>query len=149
MLGINRATILRISAPYGPGQRNRTVLRIFIERAISSMDLLYFGTGDRTQDFTSATDVAQAVICSIRRKRGGVFNIAGGNPISMKELAKLVVKCVSGCRSKIVPAGVPDSQESYRADFEILKAKRELGWAPQISLTEGVKQWIGFLRQAR
>lgn len=148
-LGLNRANILRLTSPYGPRQRIRNVLQIFIERAISNEELFFHGTGSRTQDFISALDIARAVACCIREQKGGIFNIAGGNPVSMKELARIIVRNTPGSKSNVLPAGVPDPQENYRANFDISKAKKELGWEPIISVEEGIRRQIEFLRKGR
>ncbi len=49
-----KAVILRVNAPYGPKQRTRTVLQIFIENALGGLDLLYNGLGSREQAFLAA-----------------------------------------------------------------------------------------------
>ncbi|RLC14552.1 MAG: hypothetical protein DRI57_14275 [Deltaproteobacteria bacterium] len=144
----NRSVILRISSPYAPEQRSGTVLRIFIERAIANRDLYYYGTGERQQDFTAAEDVAQAILCSIFHSDiNGVFNISSGNPISMRDLAELILQCVMGTKSRILPSGQPDPQESYRALFDISKAKNILKWQPSVSLEDGIKRWIRYLEK--
>jgi UDP-glucuronate decarboxylase len=141
------STILRISAPYGPGQRNRTVLRVFIERALANLDLTYHGSGNRQQDFTAAVDVADAVFCVISSQNSnGIFNIAGGAPISMHNLAELVVKAIPGTKSKVVPSGQRDPQEEYRAAFDTSKARKQLGWYPTVSLEDGIRHWAQYLR---
>ena len=141
------AIILRVSSPYGPGQRRRNVLRIFIERALAGLDLVYHGDGNRRQDFVSAYDVGNAVVCCASRiKSNGIFNIASGNSISMRDLAELVVRTVPGTGSRIIPSGAPDSQEDYRAAFSISKAQTVLGWRPSISLTDGIRSWAQYLK---
>ncbi|MFQ5786505.1 MAG: NAD-dependent epimerase/dehydratase family protein [Thermodesulfobacteriota bacterium] len=140
------AASLRVSAPYGPGQRNKTVLRLFIERALVGANLTYHGSGNRTQDFTYIKDVADAIVCAVGARVKGIYNIAGGYPISMCKLAKLVVTCVSGCTSQVVPSTQSDPQEDYRARFDICKAKRILGWQPRTRLEEGITEWIFALR---
>lgn len=145
-LGLNRTHILRLTSPYGPGQKAKNVLQIFIERAISQEDLFFHGTGNRTQDFISALDITRAVACCIMQKGEGIFNIAGGNPISMKELAQIIIRNSPGCKSKLLPAGIPDLQEEFRANFDISKAKKDLGWEPILSLEDGIKQQIEFFK---
>ncbi len=61
--------ILRISAPYGPGQSARTVLRNFIETAIAGGTLLYHGTGSRRQDFLHVNDLAKAIRAAIDNQK--------------------------------------------------------------------------------
>lgn len=143
---INRCIIFRISAPYGAEQRNKTVLRTFIERALANLDLQYHGSGKRQQDFIAAADVARAIVHAVLQTNAkGIFNIASGSPISMKDLAELVVRIVSRTTSKIVPSGQPDVQEDYRAWFDTSKAKREIGWYPTISLDKGIRNWVNYL----
>lgn len=142
--------ILRISAPYGPRQRSKTVLRVFIEQAIANLDLMYYGTGDREQDFTSIYDVAKAIVCAVSNKNiHGIFNIASGKPISMRNLAELVIRTIPGTKSKVIAPGQPDPQENYRARFDISKAKKILGWQPTVSLEEGIRHWAEKLKEQR
>lgn len=143
-----KAIILRISSPYGPGQRRRTVLRLFIERALANLDLVYHGTGKREQDFVSASDVGNAILCAVTHMNAaGIFNIASGNTISMRDLAELIVRTIPGTRSKVTPSGQPDPQENYRAAFSIAKARAILGWSPSVSLENGIRIWAQHIRE--
>lgn len=139
--------ILRICAPYGPAQRQRTVLRIFLEQALAGEDLKYFGSGLRQQDFLHAHDAALAVRCAIEhRDVNGIFNVCGGAPISMRALAQLILRETASPRSASA-SGSPDPQEDYRARFSTTLAASTLGWQPTISLAEGVRQMLGTLRK--
>ncbi|MFX0197885.1 MAG: NAD-dependent epimerase/dehydratase family protein, partial [Candidatus Hodarchaeota archaeon] len=120
----------------------RTVLNIFIERAIQGLPLLYHGSGTRQQDFTYVHDIAVAICLAVEKSKSGVFNISGGRPVSMKKLAELVVSLVNGCQSLIKPSGREDPQEGSTALFSIEKAKRELGWSPKTSLKLGIKKCV-------
>ncbi len=144
------SVILRVNAPYGPRQRSQTVLKTFIENALSGKDLYYYGTGNRTQDFTSCIDIANAVCQAVERPDAqGVFNIASGQPISMKDLATLVVKLSpGGTKSKVYPSGTDDNQENFRAMFDIYKAQKLLLWAPKIDLSRGIYEWYSYLQNA-
>ena len=143
------AAIFRLSAPYGPGQKIRTVLRVFIEQALTNQDLSYYGSGSRQQDFIAAEDVADAVLMAIEKNKIiGVFNIASGNPISMKKLAELVIETIPATTSQVFPSPHPDPQENYRPHFNITKAQTFLGWQPAISLTEGITRWAKFLKDS-
>lgn len=137
-------TSLRINAPYGPNQKTRTVMNVFIERAIQGLPLFYHGFGTRQQDFTYVGDIAEAISLAIEKGKSGVFNISGGRPVSMKELAELVVRSVNGCKSSIQSSEDEDPQEGSRALFSIEKAKKELGWIPKTSLESGIKQCVLF-----
>lgn len=139
--------ILRLSSPYAAGQRGRNVLLLFIERALQNLDLLYYGTGARQQDFTAAADVAEAVKHAVLRPAvSGIFNVASGSSVTMKQLGELVLKCVAGCKSKVRPAGHDDPQENYRAAFNVAKARALLDWSAATPLARGISDWAAALR---
>lgn len=138
--------ILRINAPYGPGQRTRPVLRHFIDLALDDRPLTYHGSGKREQDFIHAEDAARAVLCAVRNSGiAGVINIASGRSISMRDLARLVIERVPGCRSSAVSSGRHDPQEDFRPAFSIEKARQALGWNPSVSLETGIRRWAEIL----
>jgi UDP-glucose 4-epimerase len=132
---------LRINAPYGPGQGLRTVMKVFIESALADRDLYYYGSGSRTQDFIHVDDIGSAFAAAACSGARGIFNLASGSAISMRDLAHLVVNCVPGSRSKVLAAGRPDDDEGYRANFDISETTKALGWIPRISLEDGIRNF--------
>jgi UDP-glucose 4-epimerase len=139
--GINFIS-LRISAPYGPGQKSRTVLNIFIERALKGLALLYHGTGSRQQTFTHIDDVVHAFDRAIESGASGIFNIAGSEFVTVKQLADLVVSIIPNCASEVRPSEIKDPQEGATAMFSITKARQILGWRPTVSLKTGLTSCI-------
>lgn len=140
-------TALRISAPYGPGNR-RNVICLFIQAALRSRDLTVFGTGTRTQDFTYGEDVAAAVERALDQHEEGVFNIASGQPVSMLSLAEAVLAAVPRSRSRIVVGG-SDTQADYRADVDVSAARDHLGWRAETSLAAGLAATAASLERDR
>lgn len=144
---VNQYVVLRVSAPYAPGQKARTVLKIFIEAALQNKNLLYYGNGDRRQDFTHADDIAEAVYLSLNKEGRHIFNIASGRSIAMKELAGMIKEMLPDCESEILASGIEDPQENFRADFNIDSAKKILGWSAKKKLEDGIREWIDFLEK--
>ena len=142
-----QSSCLRINAPYGSSRKNVTVLSLFINQALQNEDIKYHGSGARRQDFTHTFDIARAVLKCFQKKRFGIYNIAGGQPIAMKDLAEMIVSLVPGSKSRIYPSGIDDPQENYRADFDLKKAETDLDWRAEISLKQGVSDWIELLRK--
>lgn len=130
--------ILRISAPYGEGNRRRTVMNIFLDAARAGRDLALYGSGMRTQDFTHITDVVEFIWLSWCRRAQGAFNVANGNPVSMRMLAEHVLAVVPGTSSQIVYADKPDPQDEYRASLSIARASEQLGWQAKVDLKAGL-----------
>ncbi len=139
---IKSFAILRICAPYGPKQAARTVLRIFIETAITGGVLQYHGSGSREQDFVHVHDVAEAIRSAVGYARvTNTFNIAGGSPISMRDLALAVVEAIGNPSASVQRSGESDVQENYRAHFDIVRANKMLAWKPTVTLQDGIREW--------
>lgn len=129
---------LRISAPYGPGSTSRTVIKIFLESALNSDEITLLGSGNRTQDFTFVGDIIDAIDLSMRADSHGIFNIASGQPVSMKQLASTILRALPRSNSSIVFSERPDPQDDYRAEYSVDKAGDLLGWHASTSLEEGL-----------
>lgn len=139
--------ILRINAPYGEYQKTNTVLKIFVEKALANEDIEYHGTGSRQQDFTHVNDIAEAVLnCLKYQGKNDIFNISAGKPVSMKLLAEIILSLVPEFSGKIESSGMTDTQENYRALFDISKAEKKLNWKPGISLKEGISKLINHIK---
>jgi nucleoside-diphosphate-sugar epimerase len=134
-------TILRISAPYGMSLRRKTVVNIFLEEALKNNDLKLFGKGDRQQDFIYIKDIARSFLITDKNKKYGIFNIASGKTVTMRELANTVINQTESS-SKIIYIDQEDSQEGFQVNIDISKAKNELGFSPDFSLEEGLKDCI-------
>jgi len=129
---------LRISAPYGPGSRHRTVLTTFVDAALAGTELRYYGTGGRTQDFVHFSDVAAAFQLALASRASGAFLIASGRSISMRELAERIVALSPVRGARVVATGEPDPQEGCRWEFDCSHARHTFGYRPRIALDAGL-----------
>lgn len=144
---VSSFALLRITSPYGYPMTKRTVLRTFIERALAQDDLTYFGTGDRSQDFLHADDVAAAALSALAHPEfNGAVNICSGRETSMRELAELVARIASsGSVARSVDE--PDPQAGRRAVFDRTLASEALGWEPAITLEDGIAAVMSAARE--
>lgn len=141
--------ILRVSSPYGARQKNASVFKIFIDAVCKESRICYFGSGSRTQDFVEVRDIAQAVWKGILYQANGIFNIASGKPVSMRQLADLISKIGQdefGIISRVCADNRIDPQEDVRVNIGIHHAESVLGWKPQIGLAEGIREWLNVKR---
>ena len=148
---LNKYCILRINAPYGKRQQNKTVFKLFIDSSLANKDIILHGTGSRLQDFTHVRDIAKACYSYFLNinKTSGTYIISGGAPISMHNFAKLILSANKKSTSKIKFSENTDSQENYRALFSIKKAESELNWYPEVELTNGISEWINYLNTSK
>lgn len=148
-----RTTSLRLTNTYGPRHQMKNsrqgFLNWFIRLAIDGEEIKIFGDGRQLRDFNYIDDVVRAfLMVAISKKTDGqVFNLGSGNPISVLDVAKLVVEISRSGEIKQVP--FPEENKKieigdYYANYA--KIKRILGWQPDVSLRDGLKMTIGYYR---
>ena len=90
------AVILRYFNVYGRGQSEAYagVISIFIRQAILGRDIIIYGDGMQTRDFIFVDDIVEANIRAMNYKSDAceIFNISGGENISIRELAEKIIK---------------------------------------------------------
>ncbi len=131
----SRSTVLRVSAPFGKGMAKSVVLQRFLDQALSGSPISLWGSGLREQDYVSVEDIADAVYKIVVLGKHGIFNIAAGQPTTMRAMAEIIGKKFG---SEVMFVGQNDPNDLERVRISIRKAQIELGWRPNLSLT----QWI-------
>jgi len=131
-------TVLRINAPFGFPAGRKTVVNVFMERALDGANLILHGTGKRVQDFLYVKDVASAFWLAHSEKKCGTFNIASGKTVTMRQLAEMILDCTHSS-SKIVKSGKLDPQEKVKVAVDVSRARKELGFRPRYDLAKGLE----------
>jgi UDP-glucose 4-epimerase len=149
---------LRFGNVYGPRQDphgEAGVVAIFCGRILSGRPLTVFGDGLQTRDYVYVGDVARAVWLASTKplpEKGRLdargFNIGTGKGTNVLEIAKLLQKA-AGVQIPIefAPHRPGEQQESFvNAD----KARDVLGWAPEVTLAEGLaRTYASFARKTK
>jgi len=148
-----RACSLRLTNVYGPRQlikHNRQgFIGWFIRRAIENTTIQLYGDGSQLRDLVYVDDAADAFLRAGASDacNGEVFNVGGAAPISLKDLASTLVAIAGGGRVECV-AWPADKKAidigSFYADSS--KFARATGWAPTVSLDEGLTRAVEFYR---
>lgn len=132
--------ILRYFNVYGPGQPSTgayaLVLGIFLDKFKKGEKIEIHGSGNQRRDFIHVFDIVKANIAAMNSTTTGeIFNVGSGINYSILELANFfpVEKYHTARREG-------DAEETLS---DISKAKTMLGWQPEITLEEGIKQIIG------
>ena len=131
---------LRFANLYGPYSDHKTsVITLFMQRISDQMPLTIYGDGNQTRDFVHVDDVCQAVYLSMVAEGsfGEVFQIASGKETSVNELVELL-KEVTEKEIGIVYES-ERTGEIRRNYSDISKARRIMGYEPEIELKDGLK----------
>lgn len=128
--------IVRLFNIIGPRQigRHGPVVPRFVDQALAGDDITIYGSGEQRRCFTSVHDAVDAMLLLASRDdtAGEVFNVGGCAPVSMRELAELVVSLTgSHAAVQFVPY-----ESAYGKKFEDVITR--------VPDTSKLESWTGF-----
>lgn len=143
---------LRLTNTIGPGMRvkdaRQTFVGVWIRAAIEGRPFEVWG-GAQRRDFTYVDDAVEAFLLAAARPaaRGQVFNLGGPPPVTLQELAKLLVACQPGARYRV--RAFPSDRAAidigdYFADDR--RIRRVLGWRPRTGLRAALERTLDYYR---
>ena len=134
--------ILRLFNVYGKKQNSQCVdvISNFTKNMSKDNPLVIYGDGQQTRDFISINDVLDAFDCAIKIDSSGTYNIASGQSISIKELAKIFLD-IFGKKIEIKYELAKKGCIKH-SNADITLAKKELGFNPKVNLIEGLSDLI-------
>ena len=148
--------VVRLFNTIGPRQVGHygMVVPRFITQALRGADLTVYGDGTQSRSFTFVGDVVKAMtkLMAEPRAEGEVFNVAGRNEITIRDLAQLVIdRTHSPSKIRFVPF-----EEVYGEGFEEMtrrsadtsKMERIVGFRCDTSLEETLDLMIDFARDS-
>jgi UDP-glucose 4-epimerase len=131
-------TILRVSNPYGPHQnigRNQGLISATVYRIQNELPIEIWGDGSVIRDYLHIQDVVNAGVKALNYEGPyKIFNISSGKGRSINEVIQSISNKM-GKKIKIIHLG----ERSFDVKSNILSndlARRELGWAPLISMDD-------------
>lgn len=145
-----RVVIARIFNTYGPrlepGAPYARVITRFIERALRGEPLEIHGDGSQTRSFTYVSDTVAALLklASCDKCVGEVFNVGSEEEIPILRLAQLIVE-LTNSKSPLVHVK-PRPGDPRRRRPDISKIVAYTGWRPRVSLVEGLRLTVEWLR---
>jgi nucleoside-diphosphate-sugar epimerase len=147
-----RSAVLRLTNTIGPRMRikdaRQTFLGVWIRLLLEGKPFEVWD-GPQLRDFTYVDDAVEALLLAgdDPRADGQVFNLGGPPPVSLAELAEILVKANEGGAFKV--KSYPEDRKridigDYHADFA--KINRELGWSPRTDLEAALEKTLEYYR---
>ena len=149
-----RTSSLRLTNTYGPRQlmkHNRQgFIGWFVRLAVEGKTIQLYGDGQQQRDLTFVEDVVDAFlrVGATDATNGQVYNLGGLHPVTLYDLAHLIVELAGQGNVTMVPwpadrkkIDIGDVYSSYA------KIETALGWRPETDLRSGLQQTLGYYRE--
>jgi len=112
---------------------------------LAGRPLTIFGDGDDERDYIFVNDVIDAIARAAEGSLPGPFNVGTGIGTSTNRIFEVVAQ---HCGHTEAATHGPDRPgDINRISLDPSKAKRELGWVPQVSLEDGLKMTVDWFKQ--
>jgi nucleoside-diphosphate-sugar epimerase len=137
---------LRYFTVYGPRQRPDMAFHRFIRALLRGQELVVYGDGKQSRDFTFVADIVEGTISCMERGRAGrVYNIGGGHRTALIEAIEALAR-IAGARAKIkYQAAEKGDVRDTSADTSLLRS--ETGYAPSTRLEDGLRAQVEWQRK--
>jgi UDP-glucose 4-epimerase len=133
---------------YGPRQDphgEAGVVAIFSRALLAGRATKIFGDGSDTRDYVFVDDVVDAFVKASGEAGGGQrFNIGTGVETSVRRLHSFIAAAAGGTdEPEFYPARLGDLK---RSSLDNSRAKRVLGWTPNVELIDGIARTVDYFR---
>jgi len=147
--GLN-TTSLRYFNVFGPRQKDSPysgVIAIWLGCILRNEDLVIFGDGKNSRDFTYIKDVLEANILATQHDAAGeIINIGANSPITLTELARIMLRLANKETLNITYTN-PRPGDIIHSYADISKAKKLLKFEPKYNQEEGLRDYFKWYQQ--
>ncbi len=140
-------TVLRYPNVYGPRQNpegEAGVVAIFASRMLADETPVINGTGEQARDFVYVEDCARANLLALEQGSGAIYNLGSGIGTTIGEIWAQLRDITGYAREPVY--GPAKAGETFRIYSDATLAREALGWAPTVTLAEGLARTVASLR---
>lgn len=134
--------VTRCSNNYGPYQYPEKLIPLMVTNALEGIKLPLYGDGLNVRDWLHVTDHCSAIDVVLHKGRiGEVYNIGGNNEKTNIDVVEQIITLLGKTKKDI--AYVTDRLgHDRRYAIDAQKMKNELGWEPQYTFEQGLKETV-------
>lgn len=137
-----QVSVIRPFNLYGIGQKGKLLIPEIIGQLHEGKDVIQLKSPHPRRDFVNVTDLARAIcLCANQTTSYSVYNVCSGYSVSVEEITEIINKYL---KRKVVfrftDSDRPNEVDETRGSYE--RIKRNLGWEPQISFEDGIRQLL-------
>src|SRR3989344_434465 len=145
------ARFTNVFGPYEQGDnRKKAGFNFLINQALRGEEIQLYNNGDFVRDYIYVDDVVDACrVIAEKGKTNETYYIGRGEFIKFRKLIDIIASIIPD--TKVIGVNPPEFHKAvgianFVADVSPIK---ELGWAPKVSLEEGILRTINFYRSAQ
>ncbi len=133
-------SVVRYFTVYGPAGRPDMSIFRFIKWIDEGSELILYGDGSQSRDFTYVSDIAKGTIKALKNVGFEIANLGNSHPHDLTEVISLLERYLG---KKAGVKRLAFQKTDMKATWaDIGKARRLFGWEPEVSLEEGLKRTV-------
>jgi nucleoside-diphosphate-sugar epimerase len=139
--------IIRIFNTHGPRMQvlDGRAVPNFMAQALRGEPLTVYGDGSQTRSLCYVSYMVRGVLAALERADELPVNLGNPEEVTVLKLAETIVR-LAGSHSKIVFRDLPvDDPKQRRPD--ITRARKLIGWEPEVGLEDGLTRTLEYFRQ--
>jgi len=139
-------TCLRYFTVFGPRQRPEMAIHKFTRLIDGGEKVPMYGDGQSMRDYTYIDDIIDGTLGAISRNKGyEIYNLGESRTIRLTDLIQMLEEALG--KTAIIE-GCPEQRGDMSITYaNIEKARRKLGYAPRVSMEEGIGRFVEWYRQ--
>lgn len=138
-------TILRYFTVYGPAGRPDMSIFRFVRWISEGQSIQLTGNGSQSRDFTYVDDIARGTILATKPLGYEIINLGSDQPYTLNQMIALIEKYTH--RSAEISYFPTPSTDINATWADISKAKRLLGWQPEVSFEDGIRNLVKWYQE--
>jgi UDP-glucose 4-epimerase len=124
-----------------------SIISKFNDMVRNNKPLIIYGDGKQMRDLVHVKDVASFIEIVLERSEtvGEVYNLGSGKPVTILEIAKLVLKMNEKDEKGNI---IYEKEEKGKIEhsYADIRKSRKIGYKPQITIDEGIKDIVNSLK---
>ena len=132
-------SILRIMGIYNIEKPHGQAIPSFVKMIANNQSPTIYGTGEIRRNHLYIDDAINAILCTLKNPKTGIFNIGGSDSPSNLELIQMINEKMG---KNVKPAFKKLDSKPYDFITDISKAEKELGFIPKTGIEEGIEKTI-------
>ena len=149
-----QVALARPTAVYGPGDNfdpaTCHVIPALIRRAVEKQNpFVVWGTGNEVRDFLHVRDLARGCLLLLEKHAAcDPVNLGYGQTVTVKEIVQIILKAAGHTQAAVKFDATKPGTIPFRM-VDTAKAQRLLGFAPRVTLEEGLADTVRWFQQTQ